>query len=64
MSTDVDVDEHGIVRDGGRVRVPVMLMDSADALMRREFPTSHGLADVALCRPGFRTSSTRLNARD
>jgi hypothetical protein len=49
-----DVDEHGVVRDGGRVKVRMTAMDHLihDALDR-----SSRVIDASLHRPGFRTDS-------
>ena len=60
--TDVSVDENGVVRPGGRVRVPVTMMDSMDKIQQQvaadymaERPSVHGadsspLAFAALAR--------------
>jgi hypothetical protein len=46
-----DVDEHGVVRPGGRVRVPVTMMDHDTVTPQRT------LLRDALHRPGFRTAA-------
>jgi hypothetical protein len=55
-------DEDGVLRDGARVRVPVFLMDGADAWrqdMHQHFAAQDAAQptfDVAAHRPGFRDS--------
>jgi hypothetical protein len=45
---DDDVDERGVVRDGGRVHVPLMLTDAMERAVRNRAPLFH--------RPGSPTS--------
>jgi hypothetical protein len=64
--TDDDLfDERGFLRDGGRIRVPMMLRDNADGLtdlqrsVRDHFAParvvdSFGNDGLALCKPGAR----------
>ena len=52
------------VREGQRVKVPVMLMDHGDEIIRRELSPRQRLSDDALHRPGFRISTSRAAARD
>jgi hypothetical protein len=56
---DEDVDENGVVRDGGRVHVPLMLTDS----MQRDFS---GRAQAPLLhRPGsLRLTDAQIEARE
>ena len=63
-----DVDEHGVVRDGGRVRVPVTMMDSADAISHQvaedfvaDRPRVRAFdgTDAGLRRPGVRVADER-----
>lgn len=63
-----DVDERGVVRAGGRVRVPLTLMDSMDAI-QREVAADHVAdrprvrafdgTDLGLHRPGVRVVDER-----
>ena len=55
-------DALGPFKDGDILRVP-MTMD-ANTVLRREFGKPRQRLRDGLHRPGFRTSSTRINARD
>jgi hypothetical protein len=52
------------VREGQRVKVPLMLMDHGDEIIRCELSPRQRLWDDAWHRPGFRISTTRVAARD
>ena len=47
-----------IVRDGGRVRTRMTVMDSLDAVISRELRSQGIVTDGAAHRPGFRTAAT------
>ena len=54
-----------IVRDGGRVRTRMTVMDSLDAVISRELRSQGIVTDGAAHRPGYRTSaSLRSTAAD
>jgi hypothetical protein len=64
MQDDLCEADGTTVRDGQRVKVPVMLMDHGDEIIRRELLPRQRLSDDALHRPGFRISTSRAAARD
>ena len=76
LETD-DIDEHGVVRPGGRVRVPVTMMDLLDVIQRevasdfvadRPRVRAFGGTNAGLHRPGARFAANpdlvRGHARD
>ena len=64
MQDDLCEADGTTVRDGQRVKVPVMLMDHGDEIIRRELSPRRRLSDDASHRPGFRISTSRAATRD
>jgi hypothetical protein len=65
--TDDDFDERGILKDGHRLRVPLMMADSWQQDMVRRLPLATDASSdggIDLNRPGFRVSAADGAARD
>jgi hypothetical protein len=60
MKTDDEFDENGVVRDGRRIRVPMMMMDS----LQRSIAASDGLARSHEFAAEFRRAHDRRKALD
>jgi hypothetical protein len=60
MKTDDEFDENGVVRDGRRIRVPMMMMDS----LQRSVAASDGLARSHEFAAAFRRAHDRRKTLD